>query len=171
MGGVYRADDGELQRAVALKVLPQEVVSDADRLSRFAQEARAASALNHPHLVAIYEIGEHRIDNGRVHVIAMELVKGKTLRELIDARALDLRQTIQLLRANDGCHRPQHAEGIIPSRRLRGRYAASHHPRAAASAHDPRIHARPPRPACRGIPVSSRQRIAGFASGYGQGCE
>ena len=58
MGEVYRADDSELRRQVALKVLPDALVGDPDRLQRFVQEARTASALNHPHLVAIYDIGE-----------------------------------------------------------------------------------------------------------------
>ena len=113
MGDVYRADDGELQRAVALKVLPQAVVADGDRLSRFVQEARAASALNHPHLVAIYEIGEHRADTGRVHFIAMELVKGKTVRQLIESRTLDLRQTIDYCAQAADAITAAHAEGII----------------------------------------------------------
>ena len=81
MGEVYRADDIELGRAVALKVLPEHLVGDADRLSRFIQEARTASALNHPHLVSIYDIGQGTASNGRpVHFIAMELVAGETLR-------------------------------------------------------------------------------------------
>ena len=58
MGEVYQAEDLELGRSVALKVLPDAVVGDPERLARFVQEARTASSLNHPHLVAIYEIGQ-----------------------------------------------------------------------------------------------------------------
>jgi serine/threonine protein kinase len=79
MGEVYRARDTRLSREVAIKVLPAAVASDADRRLRFEQEARSASALNHPNILTIYDVGS---SDGTVY-IAMELIEGKTLRELI----------------------------------------------------------------------------------------
>jgi Tol biopolymer transport system component/predicted Ser/Thr protein kinase len=79
MGEVYRATDARLGRDVAIKVLPASVASDPDRRQRFEQEARAASALNHPNILTVYDIGEA---DGTTY-IAMELVEGKTLRELV----------------------------------------------------------------------------------------
>jgi eukaryotic-like serine/threonine-protein kinase len=104
MGYGYRARDIVLGRAVALKILPPAVVSDADRLSRFIQEARVASALNHPHVIAIYEIREAAPMRGGVpipglpvmHYLAMELVTGDRLRALLDTRRLDVKRTIEL---------------------------------------------------------------------------
>src|SRR3982751_438232 len=83
MGTVYKAYDNKLDRIVALKLLPSEYVSQEDRRRRFFQEARAASALNHPHILTIYEVGE---EEGNPY-IAMEYVEGETLRQKIKARA------------------------------------------------------------------------------------
>ena len=79
MGEVYRARDPRLGREVAIKVLPEALASDAGRRQRFEQEARAASALNHPNILTVHDVGE---SNGTVY-LAMELVEGKTLRELV----------------------------------------------------------------------------------------
>jgi serine/threonine protein kinase len=80
MGEVYRATDTRLNREVAIKVVPASFASDTSRLLRFEQEARATSALNHPNIVTIHELGE--VEAGRF--IVMELVEGRTLRELIE---------------------------------------------------------------------------------------
>src|SRR5438093_385487 len=77
MGEVYLAEDTKLDRKVALKLLPAEFTQDADRVRRFMQEAKAASALNHPNIITIYEIGE--VDG--IHYIATEFINGLTLRQ------------------------------------------------------------------------------------------
>ncbi|HKP36068.1 MAG TPA: serine/threonine-protein kinase [Pyrinomonadaceae bacterium] len=82
MGDVYLAQDTELDRTVAVKILPEDVAKDQQRLQRFIQEARAISALNHPHILTIYEIGV----SGDVNFIATEFIDGETLRRRIDAR-------------------------------------------------------------------------------------
>jgi len=92
MGEVYRARDTRLSREVALKVLPAELASDAGRLKRFEKEAQAASALNHPNIVTIYDIG---ICDSRSY-IAMELVEGKTLRELLFEGPLPVKKLLQI---------------------------------------------------------------------------
>lgn len=92
MGAVYKAFDNKLQRVVALKLLPAEYVSQQDRRRRFFQEARAASALNHPHILTIYEVGE---EDGKPY-IAMEFIEGETLRQKIKARTLKLRETLDI---------------------------------------------------------------------------
>jgi serine/threonine protein kinase len=79
MGEVYKARDIRLDRWVALKVLPADVASDRDRLRRFEQEARAASALNHPNILSVHDIGSAN----SISYIIMELVEGKTLRDLL----------------------------------------------------------------------------------------
>ena len=92
MGAVYKAYDNKLHRTVALKLLPSEYVSQQDRRRRFFQEARAASALNHPHILTIYEVGE---DNGAPY-IAMEYVEGQTLRQKITNNGLELKETLDI---------------------------------------------------------------------------
>jgi predicted ATPase len=92
MGEVYRATDTRLNRSVAIKLLPAKFSVDGDRLQRFEQEARSASALNHPNIVTIYELG----CDGPTHYIAMELVEGKTLRELITSGSLPMRKAIEI---------------------------------------------------------------------------
>jgi serine/threonine protein kinase/Tol biopolymer transport system component len=109
MGEVCRAVDTRLGREVAIKVLPAEVSADAARLSRFENEARAASALNHPNIVTIYEIG--RADG--LSYIAMELVDGKTLRELLVSGALPTRKLLQIVAQAASGLAKAHAAGIV----------------------------------------------------------
>ena len=92
MGEVYRARDARLGRVVAIKILPAEFAADSDRLLRFEREARSASALNHPNIVTIYDLGQ----DGSTHYIAMELIEGKTLRELLAAGSLPIRRSIEI---------------------------------------------------------------------------
>ena len=92
MGEVYRARDTRLGRSVAIKILPSEFSADRGRLRRFEQEARSASALNHPNIVTIYERGHA----GSTHYIAMELVEGKMLRELLVPGLLPIRKIIEI---------------------------------------------------------------------------
>ncbi|MEX1246336.1 MAG: protein kinase [Thermoanaerobaculia bacterium] len=109
MGEVWRARDSRLSREVAIKVLPAAVASDPERLKRFEKEARSASALNHPAIVTIYDVG---VTNG-VSWIAMELVDGKTLRELLASGALPVKRLLQFaVPVADGLARA-HEAGIV----------------------------------------------------------
>ena len=109
MGEVYRARDARLGREVALKVLPAELSEDRDRLSRFEQEARSASALNHPNIVTVHDIG--RSDS--TSWIAMELVDGRTLRELSAVGALPVRRVLAIAcQVAEGLAKA-HAAGIV----------------------------------------------------------
>src|SRR5688572_8114259 len=92
MGAVYKAYDKKLHRIIALKLLKPEFISQQDRRRRFLQEARAASALSHPHILTVYEVGEH---DGKPY-IAMEYVEGETLRQRIKSGALQIKEVLQI---------------------------------------------------------------------------
>ena len=91
MGEVYRAKDARLDRTVAIKILPASFSADPDRMQRFAQEARAAAALNHPNILSIFDIGEEK---GSPYVVS-ELLEGETLRERLRNGALSVRKAIE----------------------------------------------------------------------------
>jgi eukaryotic-like serine/threonine-protein kinase len=109
MGEVYLAEDAELRRPVALKILPAEVAEDGRRMQRFRLEARAAAALSHPNIAHVYEVGEA----AGSHFIAMELIDGPTLRDLIREGAADLPRMLRYLQhAAEGLAKA-HAAGIV----------------------------------------------------------
>src|SRR5262245_3701508 len=92
MGEVYRARDTRLDRDVAIKVLPADVADDPVRLHRFEQEARAAAALNHPNILALFDIGH---DAGIAYIVT-ELLDGQTLRQAIESETLAIPRVVDL---------------------------------------------------------------------------
>ena len=92
MGEVYLAEDIQLNRKVALKVLPPEFAEDKDRMSRFVREAKSASALNHPNIITIYEIGE----TDSTHFIATEFIEGVTLHSRLQSKNLSLESALDI---------------------------------------------------------------------------
>src|SRR5687767_9172365 len=109
MGAVFLAEDAKLARRIALKVLPAEFTRDRDRLRRFEQEARAASALNHPNIITIYDSG----DSGDLHFIAMEFVDGVTLRERLARSRLKLGEALDVASQVASALAAAHAAGIV----------------------------------------------------------
>jgi eukaryotic-like serine/threonine-protein kinase len=109
MGEVYLAEDTRLRRKIALKVLPENIAQDEDRLRRFEQEAFAASALNHPNILTIHEFGA---ENG-CHFLASEFVEGETLRERLKSDELSLKEAVGIAEQIAFALAAAHAAGIV----------------------------------------------------------
>ncbi len=109
MGHIYLAEDTRLSRKVALKLLPREFTQDQERVRRFKQEARAASALNHPNILTIFEIGEHE----EVHFIVTEFIDGQTVRQRLSGPALKLTEVLEIIIQASSALAAAHEAGIV----------------------------------------------------------
>src|SRR5215510_6475256 len=109
MGEVFRAHDTRLRRTVAIKVLPPERVADPERKRRFLQEARAASALNHPNIVTLYDIAN---DSG-VDYLVMEYVPGRSLDKCITSKGVPQREALEYTSQVANALAGAHASGIV----------------------------------------------------------
>jgi serine/threonine protein kinase len=109
MGEVYLAQDTKLDRKVALKILPERFAEDRDRMSRFVREARSASALNHPNIITIYEIGESE----GTHFIATEFIDGQTLNAYASSKGLGLKTVLEIAIQVASALDEAHSAGIV----------------------------------------------------------
>jgi eukaryotic-like serine/threonine-protein kinase len=109
MGEVYLAQDTRLDRKVALKILPEEVAADPDRMKRFVQEAKAASGLNHPNIITIYEIDQ----TDSTPFIATEFIEGSTLRDRMRVQPLVLGEVLNVAVQIASALTAAHANGIV----------------------------------------------------------
>ena len=109
MGEVFLAQDTKLNRNVALKILPTEFAEDKDRMSRFVREAQSASALNHPNIITIHEIGE----SDGTHFIATEFIDGKTLNDYKQANPLNYKSALEIAIQVASALDEAHSAGIV----------------------------------------------------------
>ena len=109
MGEVFKAHDSKLDRDVAIKILPPDFAKDAERLRRFEQEAKATSALNHPNILTIYDIGEHE---GSPFIVA-ELLEGGELRQRLEEGSLPIRKVIDYAQQFVSGLTAAHEKGIV----------------------------------------------------------
>src|SRR5579872_4221191 len=109
MGHVYRAHDTRLNRDVALKVLPDAVANDPDRLARFTREAKTLASLNHPHIAGIYGLEE----SGGVSALVMELVEGEDLSQRIARGAIPIDEALAIAKQIADALEAAHEQGIV----------------------------------------------------------
>ncbi|PON18701.1 hypothetical protein C2W62_06545 [Candidatus Entotheonella serta] len=113
MGEVYLAQDSRLGRKVALKLLPERFTSDAERLRRFEQEGRVASALNHPNIITIHEIGQTPSAMGGAYYIVTEFIEGRTLRQQLTNGRMNLLETVEIALQAASALDAAHTAGIV----------------------------------------------------------
>ena len=109
MGEVYRATDAKLKREVAIKVLPDDVAGDGERLARFEREAHVLASLNHPHIASIYGLEE----SGGVPCLVLELVEGQTLAERIAAGVSPVKKALEVAKQIASALEAAHQKGIV----------------------------------------------------------
>ena len=113
MGEVYRAKDARLDREVAIKVLPETMTRDPERIARFQREAKVLASLNHPNIAAIYGFEDHRLETGATHFLVMELVKGETLARRLKSGVFAVEDALDIAKQVAEALEAAHEQGII----------------------------------------------------------